>query len=62
MHFRRQNELERAISAAGVELRSTYLLSYAPSSTESGYHTIHISVDVPGAKVFSRSGYWRGEN
>jgi VWFA-related protein len=61
-HFRRQNELEDAIAAIGVVLRSAYLLSYSPNSTEPGYHTISIEVGVPGAKTCSRPGYWLGGN
>jgi len=60
MHFRKQGELEGAIAALGVQLRSAYLLSYYPSSTEAGYHTIHVDVNVPGAKAWSRPGYWLG--
>jgi VWFA-related protein len=62
LHFRKQNELENALAAIGVELRSAYLLSYTPSSTEIGYHTIKIEVTAPGAKTFSRPGYWLGAN
>ena len=35
----------------GVELRSAYLLSYYPTATEGGYHTIRIDVGFPGAKA-----------
>jgi VWFA-related protein len=57
-HFREQRELENGIALIGVELRSAYLLSYAPNSVERGYHTIRVDVGVPGAKVHSRPGYW----
>jgi VWFA-related protein len=59
---RRQKEFERAIADLGIELRSASSLSYAPSSTEPGYHTIRIEVDVPGARVHSRPGYWLNTN
>ncbi len=59
-HFRKQRQLEDGIAAIGVELRSGYLLSYYPDSAEPGYHSVRVEVDVPGAKVFSRPGYWRG--
>jgi VWFA-related protein len=58
LHFRKQRQLEDAIAATGVQLRSAYLLSYYPNSQEAGYHTVKIEVDVPGAKVYSRPGYW----
>ena len=59
VHVRKQKEFEDAISAIGEELRSAYQLSYSPASNEPGYHTIKVAVDVPGATVFSRPGYWR---
>jgi hypothetical protein len=62
IHFRKQRELEDGIAAIGVELRSLYLLSYYPTSAEAGYHTVKIEVDVPGAQVYSRPGYWRSTN
>jgi VWFA-related protein len=62
LHFRKQHELEDAIATIGVELRSAYLLSYYPDSTESGYHTVKIEMDKPGAKAFSRPGYWLSAN
>ncbi len=62
LHFRKQSELEGAIATIGVELRRAYLLSYTPSSTETGYHTIKVEVDAPGAKTFSRPGYWLSGN
>ncbi len=46
LHFRKQHELESEIATIGVELRSAYLLSYYPVSTEPGYHTINVEVDV----------------
>ena len=52
LHFRKQRQLEDAIAAIGVELRSAYLLSYYPNSAETGYHTVKVEVDVPGAKVY----------
>ena len=60
LHFRKQKQFEDAIGAIGLELRSAYLLSYSPNSTETGYHTIKIEVGVPGAKVYARPGYWLG--
>jgi hypothetical protein len=56
----KQRQLEDAIAAVGVELRSAYLLSYYANPEEAGYHTVGIEVDIPGAKVYSRPGYWLG--
>jgi len=61
-HVRKQRELESALATMGVELRSTYLLSYTPGSTENGYHNISVEVSVPGAKAYARPGYWMSGN
>jgi VWFA-related protein len=58
-HIRKQNELEQAIAAIGIDARSAYQLSYSPSSNEIEYHTVKVEVNVPDAKVLSRPGYWR---
>jgi len=60
LHFRKQKELENALAAIGVELRSSYELSYTPDPADPGYHTIRLEVAVPGAKAFARPGYWLG--
>lgn len=57
LHFRKQNELEQAISIVGIELRSEYLLSYRPTSIEAGYHAIQVHVAIPGVKAYARPGY-----
>jgi VWFA-related protein len=62
IRFRKQRELEDGIAAIGVELRSLYVLSYYPTSSDAGYHTVKIEVDVPGAQVYARPGYWRSAN
>ncbi len=62
LHFRHQPELENAIGALGVELRSAYLLSYYPSSADAGRHTISVEVSVPGAKARARPGYTLSPN
>ena len=61
-HVRNQRELEGALATMGVELRSAYLLSYSPNSTENGYHSISVEVNVPGAKAYARPGYWLSAN
>ena len=60
LRFRTQRQLEDGIAAIGVQVRSTYLLSYYAGSDELGYHAVRVGVDVPGAKVYSRAGYWLG--
>jgi VWFA-related protein len=60
-HFRKQRELEDAIAAIGVQLRSAYLVSYYPDSPGVGYHSVRIEVNVEGVKVYARPGYWLAE-
>jgi VWFA-related protein len=62
LHFHRQPELENAIGALGVELRSAYLLSYHPNSSDAGPHTISVEVTVPGARTHARPGYMVSPN
>ncbi len=57
LHFRRQKQLENAIIGLGDALRSRYFLSYRPDRYDAGFHRIVVSVDVPGAIVYSRPGY-----
>jgi hypothetical protein len=59
VHIRKQREFEEAISAIGEELRSAYQLSFSPGESQPGYHAIKVEVDVPGANLFSRPGYWQ---
>jgi VWFA-related protein len=56
--FRKQYELEGALAAAGLQLHSTYLLTYYPTRTTPGRHTIQIEVDREGARVRARPGYF----
>jgi len=57
--FATQKSLDQAITDLGEEIHSQYLLSYAPSGQEGGYH--HIRVEVlgrPTLNVRTRQGYW----
>jgi VWFA-related protein len=62
IRFRRQSELEGGLSAIGVELRSSYLLSYSPDRADPGYHAISVQVDREGARTYARPGYWLSRN
>lgn len=62
IRFRKQAELEGALAAIGVELRSSYVLSYSPNPADPGYHTITVQVDQKGARTYSRPGYWLSED
>jgi VWFA-related protein len=56
--FRDQIELENAIAAIGVELRSLYTLNFYATGAEPGYHKLEVRVRTPDARVFVRPGYW----
>ncbi len=59
--FTRQDALEQAISRAGEDLHSQYLLTFEDSAAADGQiHRIDVGVNRPGAVVRSRQGYWRG--
>ncbi|SPE42033.1 conserved hypothetical protein [Candidatus Sulfopaludibacter sp. SbA3] len=57
LHFRTQRALEDAVGIVGTELRSVYTLSFAPDSTQKGYHNIRVEVNIPGATPYARPGY-----
>jgi VWFA-related protein len=61
-HLRTQRQLEDGIAAIGVQLRSGYVLSYHPAPADPGYHAVRIESTIPGAKIFSRPGYWLAED
>jgi VWFA-related protein len=57
--FYSQKQLEKAVSDIGQELHNQYILTYIPNDRgEAGYHTIKVTVNKPGLKVFTREGYW----
>jgi VWFA-related protein len=62
LRVRTQRQLEDALGLIGFQLRSAYTLTYRPSSDAPGYHTVTVEVDLPGAKVHARPGYWRPDN
>jgi VWFA-related protein len=57
LRFRKQAELEGVLAAVGVQLRSSYMLSYYANAEEAGRHTIRVEVNVPGAKAHTRAGW-----
>ena len=52
--------LEDAVAQIGEEIHSQYLLTFAPSSDQGGYHEITVKVlsSSPNLKITSRTGYW----
>ena len=60
LSFLKLSSLEAAISRAGEEIHSQYLLSFAPAESKNiGFHRIEVKVPrVPDAIVRTRPGYW----
>jgi VWFA-related protein len=52
--------LEEAVHEIGEEIHSQYLLTFAPNTTEGGYHEIEVKIlsASPNLKITARSGYW----
>lgn len=54
-------ELSSTLTAIASELRSQYLLGYAPSrgtAAEPSWHSIDVAVNRPGARIRARDGYY----
>jgi VWFA-related protein len=58
LHFRKQGQLENAVAIIGLELHSSYTLSFSPGDEPAGYHNLRVEVDLPGATAHTRPGYW----
>lgn len=53
-------EIENITPEIAHEIRSQYILAYTPSNlaADGSFRKIHVDVDVPGAVVRTRSGYY----
>ena len=54
-------QLEPALSGLARELRTQYLIGYAPArepAASAAWHAIDVRVDRPGVRVRARDGYW----
>jgi VWFA-related protein len=59
MSFDGRGELESDINVLSNHIRNSYLLSFTPTSTEPGPHTIRVSLPKhPEMIVSARSSYW----
>jgi VWFA-related protein len=59
--FTKQRGLEDAMQKISTEIRSQYLITYAPNNKEEpGFHTIVVGIDSPGYVTKTRPGYWVG--
>jgi VWFA-related protein len=60
--FDNKNELDEALSRVGSHLRNSYILSFSPTSTKPGLHTIKVQLaHHPEMIVSARSNYWAGD-
>jgi hypothetical protein len=59
MSFDGRGELESDINALNSHIRNSYILSFTPSSTEAGLHTIKVLLaHHPEMTVSARTSYW----
>ncbi len=60
--FDNKNELDEGLSRVGSHLRNSYFLSFSPTSTKPGLHTIKVQLaHHPEMVVSARSNYWAGD-
>jgi VWFA-related protein len=62
MSFDNRVELEQDMNVLGNHIRASYILSFYPTSTEPGLHTIKVSLaGHPEMVVSARTSYWAAE-
>jgi VWFA-related protein len=60
--FDNRSELDEALSRVGSHLRNSYILSFSPTSTKPGLHTIKVQLTHhPDLVVSARSNYWASD-
>ena len=63
MSFDGRGELESDINTLNSHIRNSYILSFTPTSTEPGLHTIKVSlVHHPEMIVSARTSYWAADS
>jgi VWFA-related protein len=63
MSFDNRGELEQDLSLLGSHIRNSYILSFYPTSTEPGLHTIKVSLaHHPEMMVSARTSYWAADS
>jgi VWFA-related protein len=63
MSFDNRGELEENLSLLGNHIRNSYILSFYPTSTEPGLHTIKVSLEHhPEMMVSARTSYWAADS
>jgi len=62
MSFDGRSELESDINVLSNHIRNSYILSFTPTSTEPGLHTIKVSLaHHPEMVVSARTSYWAAD-
>jgi VWFA-related protein len=62
MSFDGRGELEQDMNVLSGHIRNSYLLSFTPTSTKPGLHTIKVSVALhPEMVVSARTSYWAAD-
>jgi VWFA-related protein len=60
--FDNRNELDAALSQVNSHIRNSYILSFSPTSTKAGPHTIKVQLaHHPEMIVSARSSYWASD-
>jgi VWFA-related protein len=60
--FDNRNELDEALGRVTSHIRNSYILSFSPTSTEPGLHTIKVQLaHHPEMIVSARSNYWASD-
>jgi len=63
MSFDGRGELESDINVLSNHIRNSYILSFTPTSTEPGLHTIKVALaHHPEMRVSARTSYWAAES
>jgi VWFA-related protein len=61
--FSDKKSLEQQFSVVANHIPNRYLLTFRPTSTEAGFHTLQVQVqNHPELNISARTGYWSGDS
>ena len=59
MEFGDKNDLERQLALLANHIPNRYMLSFRPTSTQTGFHAIRVQIpNRPGLQISARTSYW----
>jgi VWFA-related protein len=62
LQFSDKKSLEQQFTLVANHIPNRYMLTFRPTSTEAGFHTIQVQVqNHPELSISARTGYWSGE-